>query len=125
MLHESIDPFVALSQQKSQYQPSLMADGTIDGKTYKALRLQSDADDFILLVDPVTNIPAYKITQDTDESGASVTYRTQYIENKATNGFLFSTKNETVDKDGKVIQKSEISEVKVNVTIPQGFFDVK
>ncbi len=123
LIGTSPESFFSIALDKNKLQISLGANQQIDGITYLTLQFKNDDIQFQWLIDSKTNLPAYVISTETGENGPE-TVRTHLIENKVVDGVLFTFKKETTDKDNKVVSKSEMTEIKTNINIPEDFFSV-
>jgi len=120
----SPESYISVALDKEKLQISLGSDQLIDGITYKTLQFKNDDIQFQWLINLKTSLPEYVISTETGENGPE-TVRTRFVENKYVDGVLFPVKRETTDKDNKIVSKSEMTEVKTNIKIPEDFFSVQ
>jgi hypothetical protein len=122
-LRELERPVVVGEMKQHPDRVSAMADQTVDGKKYPAVRYRGDYGTFIVMFDPATNLPVRVRTLDWDEREGDSVYDAEYSDWRDVGGEKIAF-HALYTLNGMKIIDQKISEATPNPTLAANTFEI-
>jgi glyoxylase-like metal-dependent hydrolase (beta-lactamase superfamily II) len=115
-------PSLLLEMRRNADKMAASPDVTIGGVTYPAVRYRTGNQDFIVMFDPQTDLPARIRTLDYDPIWGDVTYDLVLSDWRAMSGVLIAASRK-YELNGRVVIDARITAATANPPIPANFFE--
>lgn len=122
-LRELDRPVVVMEMKQHPDRVSAMADQTVGGKKYPAVRYRGDYGTFIVMFDPATNLPARVRTLDWDEREGDSVYDAEYSDYRDVGGEKIAF-HALYTLNGMKIIDQKISEATPNPSLAANTFEI-
>jgi glyoxylase-like metal-dependent hydrolase (beta-lactamase superfamily II) len=122
-LRELERPVIVLEMKQHPDRVSATADQTIAGKTYTALQYRDDLGTFLVLFDPVTNLPARVRTFDWDGLEGDSVFDAEYSDWRDVDGAKIAFHG-LYTLNGMKVADVKLSSVTANPTLPPATFEI-